>query len=61
MGKQHEVCAGLPAIPAYQAGELPRKAVTGCQGKAMERGEKRKSLTLPMIMKGLFNPWRSMS
>lgn len=27
MGKQCGVCAGLPAIPARQAGELPRKAV----------------------------------
>lgn len=61
MGKQHGVCAGLPAIPAYEAGKLPRKAVTGCQGKAMEWGEKRKYLTLPMKMKGLINPWRSMS
>lgn len=28
----------------------------GCQGKAMEGGEERKSLTLPMKMKGLINP-----
>lgn len=33
----------------------------GCQGKAMEWSEERKSLTLPMKMKDLINPSRSMS
>lgn len=33
----------------------------GCQGKAMEWDEEKKSLTLLMKMKGLINPWRSMS
>lgn len=63
MGKQCGVCTGLPAIPACWAGELPRKAVyCGWQDKAKEWGEERKSLALPMKMKGfILNPGRSVS
>lgn len=49
----------LPPLPVR--GAAKDGSHCGCQGKATEWGEEGKSLTLLMKIKGLINPWRSMS